>query len=137
MLELVKEQLIVNPSSHIVDLAALLPPAYRHAGPWRCCVSYWTHQPDSTVQGAFQIDMDWLDPSGELRLRGGTPIGLDAKNYFSTDFFMVRRLPYDPDPTAPPPQWRLLFGVANPGSAQVGYSVSLGPAAPTDLILLP
>ena len=137
MLELVKEQLIVNPVVQIVDLAALLPAAYRHAGPWRACVTYWVHQPDSTVQGGFQIDMDWLDPSGELRLRGGTPIGLDHKNYFSTDYFMVRRQAPDADPLAPQPQWRLLFGVANPGSAQIGYSVSLGPAAPTDLIQLP
>lgn len=137
MLYLVKEALIQNPVPAVFDLAAALPPQYRHSGPWHACVSYWVHQPDSTVQGGFQIDMDWLDPSGELRLRGGTPIGLDAKNYFSTDYFMVRRLAPDADPSAPQPQWRLLFGALNPGSAQIGYSVQLGPAAPTDQILLP
>lgn len=138
MLFFVKEALMQAPEVAVFDLAAALPPPFRHGGPLLACVTYWTQEPDPTAtDAAFQIDLDWNDPSGDVRHRPGKPVLLDRKDYFSTDFFMVRRF-VGGDDVAHPPQLRLLFGVgAAPGAAKVGYSVLLGPAASGDLIVLP
>ncbi len=140
MLFLVKEQPSIVPAAATIDIAGAIPAAYQHVGPIFACLDFWLVTPDGTTPGGggFSAEIRWMDPTSQLRL-AVSPEGAFALNApppgealpkRSTGFFMIRRL-------APDSLLQLVTGVINPGTAMVGYSLLLGPAAPTDLILLP
>lgn len=145
MLFLVKEQTDMAPVAGELNLATLIPGPYQHVGPLFMAFSFWTTVPDVTpgttppdppLPRGFSMDLEWMDPTSQVRRKSGQPISLGAAPpgeqlpIFDSGLFLVKRL--NPDALL-----RVLFGTLNPGTSKVSYSILIGPAAPTDLIALP
>lgn len=56
-------------------------------------VCYWIATADALAAGAFSVDINYTDPTGQTRTMSGTPISLqDPTGFYSSFVFPVQRL---------------------------------------------
>lgn len=58
-----------------------------------CSMTYWVSTADILAAGAFNVDINYTDPTGQTRAVNGTPISLqDGTAFFASPVFPIQRL---------------------------------------------
>lgn len=120
-----------------IDVAAVIPAAYRNVGPLLANVSFWVHapyirlDPENEPGGGWEMALLWLDGRSKQRELPSTPISInDDDAIFSSETVQVNRF-------SGTSLLKLVATGSNVGTARVSYSLVLLPSTASDLIYLP